>query len=84
MLMQVQSNKRKLDNQNDAYLWHARLGHISKNRISKMVAFSLLKVSNLEDLPTCESYLKGKMTEALFVGHPERSTSLLDLIHIDI
>ena len=33
-LMQVQSNKCKLDNQNDAYLWHPALGHISKNWLS--------------------------------------------------
>ena len=49
-----------------------------------MVASSLLKVSDLEGLPTCESCLKGKMTKAPFVRHPERSTHLLDLIHTDV
>ena len=49
-----------------------------------MVASSLLKVSDLEGLPTCKSCLKGKMTNAPFVGHSERSTRLLNLIHTDV
>ena len=78
------TNKRKARNLDSAQLWHARLGHISKNRMSKMIASGDLEVEDLESLPTCESCLKGKMTKRPFLGKTERTTNLLDLIHTDV
>ncbi|KAL0325140.1 UNVERIFIED_CONTAM: hypothetical protein Sradi_5083300 [Sesamum radiatum] len=61
-------HKRKFDNHENAQLWHARLGHISKDRIRKLVDSKSLEIDDLVNLPTCESCLKGKMTKKPFVG----------------
>ena len=63
-------------------LWHARLGHISEKRINKLA--QLLDLTREQELPTCESCLKGKMTKSPFVGQLERAKHLLDLIHTDV
>ncbi|KAL0394469.1 UNVERIFIED_CONTAM: hypothetical protein Slati_4413100 [Sesamum latifolium] len=44
----------------------------------------VLEIDNLDHLPTCESYLKGKMTKKPFVGQSAIAKGLLDLVHIDV
>ncbi|KAL0455950.1 UNVERIFIED_CONTAM: hypothetical protein Slati_0934200, partial [Sesamum latifolium] len=83
-LIVTAQHKHKVDNHENAQLWHARLGHISKNRIRKLVDSKSLEVDDLDHLPTCESCLKGKITKKPFVGKSAITNSLLDLIHIDI
>ena len=79
------SGKRsRLDDVNDTYLWHCRLGHINKNRITRLVNEGLLDLGDCESLPTCESCLLGKMTKSPFTGKGERAKELLELIHTDV
>ncbi|KAL0345894.1 UNVERIFIED_CONTAM: hypothetical protein Sradi_4420700 [Sesamum radiatum] len=54
-----------MDNHENAQIWHARLGHISKDRIRRLVDSKNLEIDNLDHLPTCESCLKGNDQEAL-------------------
>ena len=68
---------------NDLYLWHCRLSHINQNRINKMPGESLFEVSDSDSLPTCESYLLGKMTKSPFTENGERAIELLSPIHTD-
>ncbi|KAL0405753.1 UNVERIFIED_CONTAM: Retrovirus-related Pol polyprotein from transposon TNT 1-94, partial [Sesamum latifolium] len=77
-------NKRKMDNQENAQIWHARLGHISQDRIKRLVDSKSLEIDDLDHLPACESCLKGKMTKNPFVGQSTLASDLLDLIHSDI
>ncbi|KAL0413379.1 UNVERIFIED_CONTAM: Retrovirus-related Pol polyprotein from transposon TNT 1-94 [Sesamum radiatum] len=65
-------------------IWHARLGHISKNRIRRLVDIKSLEIDDLDHLPTCESCLKGKMTKKPFVGQSTIAKGLLDLVHTDV
>ena len=37
-----------------------------------------------ESYPVCESCLQGKITKLPFVGHRERATNLLALVHTDV
>ncbi|KAL0463108.1 UNVERIFIED_CONTAM: hypothetical protein Slati_0198400 [Sesamum latifolium] len=74
-------HKRKVDNHENAQLWHTRLGHISRDRIKTLVDSKSLEVDDLDHLPTCESCLKGKMTKKPFVGQSAIASSLLDLVH---
>ncbi|KAL0439896.1 UNVERIFIED_CONTAM: hypothetical protein Slati_2472600 [Sesamum latifolium] len=43
-----------------------------------------LEVDDLDNLSTCESCLKGKMTKKPFVGQSAIANSLLDLVHTDV
>ncbi|KAL0462859.1 UNVERIFIED_CONTAM: hypothetical protein Slati_0173500 [Sesamum latifolium] len=65
-------------------LWHARLDHISEDRIKKLVDSKSLEIDDLDHLPTCKSCLKGKMTKKPFVGQSAIANSLLNLIHTDV
>ena len=50
------SNKlQKLSNDNETYLWHLRLGHISLDRINRLTKDGPLKDLNVGSLPVCES-----------------------------
>ncbi|KAL0416393.1 UNVERIFIED_CONTAM: hypothetical protein Slati_3471200, partial [Sesamum latifolium] len=77
-------HKWKVDNHENAQLWQARLGHISKDRIRKLVDSKSLEVDDLDHLPTYESCLKGKITKKPFVGQSAIAKSLLDLVHTDV
>ncbi|KAL0313324.1 UNVERIFIED_CONTAM: Transposon Ty2-B Gag-Pol polyprotein [Sesamum radiatum] len=83
-LIMTAQNKRKMDNQENAQIWHARLGHISQDRIKRLVDLKSLEINDLDHLPACESCMKGKMTKKSFVGQSTLASGLLVLIHSDI
>ncbi|KAL0405903.1 UNVERIFIED_CONTAM: hypothetical protein Slati_3904200 [Sesamum latifolium] len=83
-LIMTAQHKRKVDNHENAQIWHVRLGHISKDRISRLLDSKNLKIDNLDHLSTCESCLKGKMTKKPFVGETVIANGLLDLVHTDV
>ncbi|KAL0416799.1 UNVERIFIED_CONTAM: hypothetical protein Slati_3511800 [Sesamum latifolium] len=77
-------HKQKVDNHENTQLRHARLGHITKDSIRKLVDAKSLEIDDLDHLPTCESCLKGKMTKKPFVGQSTIANSLMDLVHTDV
>ncbi|KAL0404089.1 UNVERIFIED_CONTAM: Retrovirus-related Pol polyprotein from transposon TNT 1-94 [Sesamum radiatum] len=81
-LIMTAQHKQKVDDHENAQIWHARLDHISKDRI--LVDTKSLEIDDLDHLPTCESCLKGKMTKKLFVGQSAIAKGLLDLVHTDV
>ncbi|KAL0409623.1 UNVERIFIED_CONTAM: Transposon Ty2-B Gag-Pol polyprotein [Sesamum radiatum] len=83
-LIMTAQHKRKVDDHENAQIWHARLGHISKDRIRRLVDSKNLEIDDLDHLPTCESCLKGKMTKKPYVGQSAIANGLLDLVHIDV
>ena len=61
------SNKRqKISHDDETYLWHLRLGHISLYRISRLTKDGPLRELRFRTLPVCESCLVGKMTKRPF------------------
>lgn len=64
-------------------LWHQRLGHISRDRMSRLVKAEVLPNLDFTDFETCVKCLKGKMAKGNKKG-AIRSSSLLELIHTDI
>ncbi|KAD5316756.1 hypothetical protein E3N88_16702 [Mikania micrantha] len=64
-------------------LWHQRLGHISRDRLSRLVKDEVLPSLDFTDFGTCVKCLKGKMTTATKKG-ATRSSNLLEIIHTDI
>ena len=49
-----------------ALLWHYRLGHINKNKITRMVRDRLLPDIGKVEYPTCEPCLSGKIIKKPF------------------
>ena len=75
--------KRKRDLETSSMLWHQRLGHISRERLTRLVKDGVLPSLDFNDFGTCVKCLKGKMTSANKKG-ATRSSNLLELIHTDI
>ena len=68
------SNKRqKLSNDNETYLWHLRLSHISLDRINRLTKDGPLKDLSVGSLPVCESCLEGKIIKRPFYHKGTRS-----------
>ena len=70
------------NNCSESYLWHLRLGHISKNRIKRLISSGILNFK-WEDYGICEACIMGKMTRSPF-PKASRSTEQLAIVHSDI
>ena len=71
--------KRCVMNEDSSMLWHRRLGHISIDRIKKLVNERILSVL----VETCRDCIKGKQTNKSKKG-AKRSSDILEIIHTDI
>jgi transposase InsO family protein len=60
-----------------------RLGHISRERLERLVKDEILPNLGFSDLGVCVDCIKGKQTKHTKKG-ATRSTKLLEIIHIDI
>jgi hypothetical protein len=63
--------------------WHARLGHIGKDRMARLAREGLLGPLCMVDLPICEPCLADKACRKPF-GKAVRASQPLELIHSDI
>ena len=75
--------KRSLMNENSIWLWHRRLGHISIERIKRLVNDGVLKSLDFTNFGTCVDCIKGKQTNKTTKG-AKRSSEILEIIHTDI
>lgn len=76
--------KRCVMNENSSTLWHRRLGHISINRIKRLVKDGVLNTLDFTDFNTCVDCIKGKHTSKSKKTSVHRSSELLEIIHTDI
>ncbi|KAI3809285.1 hypothetical protein L1987_25256 [Smallanthus sonchifolius] len=77
-------SKRIKSSINDTFLWHCRLGHISKARIKRLQSEGILESTGQDSFEDCKSCLAGKLTKGSFTGIGERAKDLLGLIHTDV
>ena len=75
--------KRKLDNAHSRALWHKRLGHISRNRVERLVSGGTRDSVDFTDLNVCVECIKGKQTKQKKLS-AYRATDVLELIHTNI
>jgi len=75
--------KRKIDNTQFGALWHKRLGHISKNRVERLVSNGILESIHFTNFDVCVECIKGKQTKAKRLC-AYRASDVLELIHTDI
>ncbi|KAL2237500.1 UNVERIFIED_CONTAM: Retrovirus-related Pol polyprotein from transposon TNT 1-94 [Sesamum indicum] len=71
-------------NENSASLWHQRLGHISKERIMRLVKSEILHQLDFTNLEACVECIKEKQTTHTVKKLATKSTQLLEIIHTDI
>lgn len=67
--------------------WHRKLGHINEIDLKKMAKDNLMYGLNLnnEDMETCETCIKGKLSRLPFVRHDDLYTiDNLEIIHSDV
>ncbi|KAI3777237.1 hypothetical protein L1987_47035 [Smallanthus sonchifolius] len=77
-------SKRIKSGINDTFLWHCRLGHISKARIKRLQSERILEPIGQDLFDNCDSCLAGKLTKDPFTHVGERAKDLLGLIHTDV
>ena len=77
------STKRMLNTDTSYILWHKRLGHISRERITKLSKSNLIPSLNFETATDCVDCFKGKLT-SFRNFEAKRSKDLLEIIHTDI
>ncbi|RVW69573.1 Retrovirus-related Pol polyprotein from transposon TNT 1-94 [Vitis vinifera] len=75
--------KQCVMNEDSSMLWHRRLGHISMQRIKRLVNDGVLNTLDFTDFDTCVDCIKGKQTNKSKKG-AKRSTDILEIIHSDI
>ena len=75
--------KRCVINEDSSTLWHQRLGHISIDRIKRLVNDGVLSTLDFTDFETCVDCIKEKHTNKSKRG-TTRSSIILEIIHTDI
>ena len=75
--------KRSLTKERSSLLWHKRLGHISKERVERLISYGILPHLDFDDLEICVDCVKGKLTKNKKNG-ATRSQNLLEIVHTDI
>ena len=75
--------KRCVINEESSILWHRRLGHISIQRIKRLVNDGVLGTLDFTDFETCVNCIKGKQTNKYKKG-AKRSSEILEIIRSDI
>ncbi|KAG7564376.1 Ribonuclease H-like superfamily [Arabidopsis suecica] len=75
--------KGKTCRKDSYYLWHKRLGHISSERIKRLVKDGVIPNVDFTNIKECIDCIKGKQTKHTKKG-ATRSTQLLEIIHTDI
>lgn len=82
--MHVQAGtKRCVMNESSSTLWHRRLGHISFERVKRLVKDGILSTLDFTESETCIDCIKGKQTNKSKKG-AKRSSAILEIIHSDI
>ena len=72
-------------NENSAYLWHKCLGHISKERLVRLVKNEILSDLDFTDLNICVDCIKGKQTKHKEMSHKKHNfLKLYTLIYVDL
>ena len=70
-------------NEDSSILWHRRLGHISIERIKRLVNDEVLSTLDFTNFDTCINCIKDKQTNKSKKS-AKRSSTILEIIHSDI
>ena len=65
-------------------MWHLQLGHINPKIIQGLVKSGISNSLIFDPIPTCESFLEGKMTKRTYKAKENHATKQLELIHTNV
>jgi hypothetical protein len=77
------NRKRKRTHDASSKLWHCRLGHISRERIERLVKNEIISPLEFLDLEQCIKCIKVKYVKKIRKD-VKRSVRILEIIHTDI
>ena len=80
----VSITKRLRLNEKSSILWHKWLGHISKQRMMRIIKDEILLNLDFSYFDTCVDCIKGKLTTKIRNAKANRCTELLGVIHTNI
>jgi hypothetical protein len=75
---------KRCDNATSTKLWHYRLGHISRERIARLIKDDILISLDFSNSDYCIDCIKGKYAKQVKKGEAKRSAGVLEIIHTDI
>lgn len=67
--------------------WHERFGHLNEKDLKNLIRHQKVEGINIkaeEELPVCETCIKGKQTQKSYAKSETKSEEILDLIHTDV
>ena len=76
-------SKISLTKERSSLLWHKRLGHISKERVERLINSRILPHLDSDDLEIFVACVKEKLTKTKKNG-ATHSQNLLEIVHTDI
>lgn len=56
--VESRSIKRKFEDANSGTIWHQRLGHISRNKVERLVSYGILSSVKFTDCDICVDCIK--------------------------
>ncbi|KMQ84505.1 retrovirus-related pol polyprotein from transposon tnt 1-94, partial [Lasius niger] len=68
-------------------LWHRRMGHLNVRDLVEMTkkrSISGVSIKHANNLPPCDTCMKGKLTQLSFTHSTSRSTERLSIVHTDL
>ena len=80
----VTSKKRGRIDESSSMLWHRRLGHISRDRMQRLIKEGVLHDLDFTDFDTCVDCIKGKLPARARKGKRSRKQDVLEMIYTDI
>ena len=78
------SSKRLRLYEKSSTLWHKRLGHISRQKVNRLIKDENFQDLDFSDFDTCVDSSKGKLTTKVRNVKIDRCTELLKIIHTNI
>ena len=78
------SKKKGTSNESSLMLWHKNLGHISDDRLQRLIKEGVLCDIDFFDFDTCVDYIKWKLLARARKGKKGRKQDVLEMIHIEI
>ena len=76
--------KHAVINEKSSILWHKRLGHISIERIKRLVNDGVLEALDFTNFDICVDCIKEKQTTMTKNQSARRTSDILEIIHTDI